>query len=79
MMAGKFLLLDEPTNGLDDDSIHVFKSLLLSLSSKHGLIILIATHDKDELIETFDQLFYIRNGSLEKVELSERKVTELNT
>lgn len=68
LMSEKLLLLDEPTNGLDEESIEIFKSILLTLAKEFQLTILIATHDIENLGEIFNEILIIKNKSIEKVE-----------
>lgn len=61
----KILLLDEPTNALDEDSVHMVRNLLLDLK-KQGCIILIASHNKDDLNILADQILKVINGDIYK-------------
>lgn len=57
----KIIILDEPTNGLDEISVKKLHSIILELK-KQDKIILLASHNKDDLDYLCDQVFYITNG-----------------
>ncbi len=57
----KIIIFDEPTNGLDEISIKKLHSIILELK-KQDKIILLASHNKDDLDYLCDQVFYIANG-----------------
>lgn len=61
------LLLDEPSNSLDDDGILLIREIIRE-EAKRGAIILIATHDKEEIEHLADLVFYIHAGSLREME-----------
>lgn len=60
------ILLDEPTNGLDDESVGKLQRILLEEKNR-GAIILLVSHDLDELEKLSDELFIMKEGRLEKV------------
>ncbi len=57
------IILDEPTNALDSDAILLIKELLINMKNNNKLILL-ASHDKEELEVLSDEIFYIENGSI---------------
>lgn len=59
----KILLLDEPTNALDEESMKRVRSLLLQLK-KQGCLIVIASHNKEDISYLCDQVLVIDNGIL---------------
>ncbi|MCL0312619.1 ABC transporter ATP-binding protein [Apilactobacillus sp. TMW 2.2459] len=61
----KLLILDEPMNGLDPQSTHDLRDLLLKLS-KRGISILISSHLLDELARIADYYVVINHGKLVK-------------
>lgn len=69
------IILDEPTNALDSDALILIKNLLLKLKNDNKLI-LIASHDKDELEFLSDEIFYIENGSIINHQILKEKTNE---
>ena len=59
----KLLLLDEPTNALDEESIKEIRELLLSLRDE-GCMILLASHNKDDLKLLCDEIYRMDEGVL---------------
>lgn len=59
------IILDEPFNALDETSCIIISDLLLSLKNKNKLII-ISCHDKEELLNLSDKIFFIENGTISK-------------
>lgn len=59
----ELIILDEPTNALDSEAILSIKELLMKMKNNNKLI-LIASHDKEELEVLSDEIFYIENGSI---------------
>lgn len=59
----ELIILDEPTNALDSEAILSIKELLMKMKDNNKLI-LIASHDKEELEVLSDEIFYIENGSI---------------
>ena len=57
------ILLDEPTNALDDDSVQAIKKIIRNLK-QDGKIIIIATHDKEELLSISDHVIYLKEGEI---------------
>ncbi len=59
----ELIILDEPTNALDSDAVLLIKELLVNMKNNNKLILL-ASHDKEELEVLSDEIFYIENGSI---------------
>jgi len=57
------LMLDEPTNALDENGIDKIRHIILE-EKERGALILIASHNKEDITLLEDQVFYINNGSL---------------
>lgn len=60
----KLLLLDEPFNGLDDESFHRIRQLLLDMNTQEKTTILIISHDKEDLIDFSHNIVKIENHKL---------------
>lgn len=60
------ILLDEPMNGLDSESVDNIRNILLSLKSK-GKIILITSHNKDDIDLLCDTVFKLDNCRLSTI------------
>ena len=59
----KLIILDEPTNGLDEASIKTVHNIIKKLKNEDKLI-LIASHNKDDLRLLCDKIFKIDNGQI---------------
>lgn len=57
------LMLDEPTNALDENGIDKIRHIILE-EKERGALILIASHNKEDITLLADQVFYINNGNL---------------
>lgn len=62
----ELLVFDEPTNALDEDSIKIFREIMIS-KKKQGKTILIASHHKEDLEDLFDYIVKMSNGRIESV------------
>lgn len=60
------LMLDEPTNGLDDDGVRKIRDLILEEKAR-GAIVLLASHNQEDIRILSDHLFRIEQGRLEKL------------
>ncbi len=63
MEKPKLLLLDEPTNALDTESVNSLRELLLKLKDK-GTLIIIASHNKDDINVLCDEIVHISSGEV---------------
>ena len=70
----EFLILDEPTNGLDPAGIKEIRDLMLTLSSEHGITILVSSHLLSELKKFVSNYIIIRDGHI----IDEFKASELD-
>lgn len=61
------LILDEPMNGLDDKGIEDIRKLILSLRAENR-VILISSHNKEDIRILCDKVFMIYNGKVNIVE-----------
>lgn len=61
------IILDEAFNGLDSATVNVLREELLKLK-KQNKIILISSHLKKDISILADQVIYLKNGSIEKIE-----------
>lgn len=62
------LILDEPMNGLDNHGVEDVRNLLLELK-KQGKIILIASHNKEDIEVLCDQVWEMDSGKMKQVDL----------
>lgn len=58
----ELMLLDEPTNGLDEESVKNIKELL-SVKKRNAIIIL-ASHNKEDMVSLSDEILYMDMGNL---------------
>lgn len=66
MEKPEVLLLDEPTNGLDEESVKRIRELLLE-EKERGCIILLASHNKEDLSILADHIVKMKEGTVEAV------------
>lgn len=59
------LLLDEPTNALDEESVRRFYEIVRS-EAKRGAIILVASHNQEDIDDLCDEVFFMKSGVLSK-------------
>ena len=57
------LMLDEPTNALDSEAIERVRQVIEE-EEERGALILLASHNKDDIQILADQVFYLENGSI---------------
>lgn len=63
-------LLDEPTNALDEGTVNDIRKLLLTLK-ENGALIIIASHNKEDLSVLCDEVIHINEG---KITTADKKV-----
>lgn len=63
MEEQKIIILDEPTNGLDEKSIDIVRNIIKKLKKENKLI-LIASHNKDDLRILCDKIYKIDSGAI---------------
>ena len=61
------LILDEPMNGLDNDGVEEMRKLFLDLR-KAGKLIILASHNKDDVEILCDEVYKMDKGILTKIE-----------
>lgn len=61
----QLILLDEPTNALDEDGVKRLERLV-NKAKNENRIILISSHDKDELKLLADEIYLIQNGKIKE-------------
>ena len=64
------IMLDEPTNGLDEAGVKEIRQLI-EQEKERGALILLASHNQDDMKILADQVYRIADGRIE------RKGTEL--
>lgn len=57
------IMLDEPTNGLDEDGVKQIRELILD-EKKRGALILLASHNKEDISLLADHLYRIEAGAI---------------
>ncbi|MFV0289264.1 MAG: ATP-binding cassette domain-containing protein [Mycoplasmatales bacterium] len=70
MNEPKVLLLDEPTNGLDEETIELIRKELLRLKNL-GTLIVIASHNKDDIRLLSDEIIGIKEGEIYEINKQE--------
>lgn len=60
------LILDEPMNGLDKNGIQQMRELFLDLKRK-GKLILLASHNKEDIDVLCDEVYEMENGRMERI------------
>lgn len=63
----ELLLLDEPTNALDEESVKEVRNLLLELK-KQGALIIIASHNKEDINYLADVILEVHSGKIREME-----------
>lgn len=66
MESPDVLILDEPMNGLDESGVEDIRNLLLEYKGKDR-IILITSHNKEDIDTLCDEVYYLKNGSIRQV------------
>ncbi len=61
----KLLLLDEPTNALDEESVNRVRNLLLDMRD-NGTLIIIASHNREDLDMLCNEVIEIHEGQIKK-------------
>ena len=65
----EILLLDEPMNGLDNQGVLEMRTLFLQLR-KEGKLIVLASHNREDIEVLCDEVFEMDAGILTKAEKS---------
>ena len=62
------IMLDEPTNGLDDEGVVRIRRLILE-EKERGALILLASHNRDDIRLLADKLYRIEAGRVQETEV----------
>lgn len=57
------IMLDEPTNALDEEGVDEVRKIILE-EKERGALILLASHNKEDIKLLADKVFYIQNGKI---------------
>lgn len=60
------IILDEPTNALDEESVEVFRNIILE-EKKRGALILIASHNREDINLLADFKFRMDKGKIKPI------------
>lgn len=63
MEKPELLLLDEPTNALDEDGVELIRTLIEE-EKKKGTIVLVASHNREDIDLLCDKVFVMKKGKL---------------
>lgn len=61
----KIIILDEPTNGLDEKGIEIVRKIIQE-EKQRGKLILLASHNKDDLKILCDKVYRIHEGKIKE-------------
>ena len=70
MEDNEILILDEPMNGLDKNGVVLIRELLLNLKRK-GKLIILASHNKEDIDVLCDEVYYVDCGNIKKCNKSQ--------
>ena len=59
------IILDEPTNGLDEDGVKLLHNIV-SEEKKRGALILLSSHNKEDIEQLADEVFYMKDGIMKR-------------
>ncbi len=65
MESPDYIFLDEPTNGLDEESVEQLHKIVLE-EKERGAVIVIASHNKEDIEILCDTTFAMKNGKIKK-------------
>jgi tungstate transport system ATP-binding protein len=60
------LLLDEPTANVDRHGVEQLETILKGLNKRHGITIIVATHDATQVHRLADEVLYLFDGRMAK-------------
>lgn len=63
----ELILLDEPTNSLDEESVLEVRKILMR-EKERGALIVIASHNKEDIHQLADKVIMINDGQITKME-----------
>jgi cobalt/nickel transport system ATP-binding protein len=72
-MKPKIIALDEPTSDLDPKHAEIVENIIYELKEKHGISIVLATHDLDLAARIADRICIVKEGSV----IAEGKPSEI--
>ena len=61
------IMLDEPTNALDENGVLVIRNLILR-EKERGALILLASHNKEDISVLADRVYYMESGKITSME-----------
>lgn len=61
------LILDEPMNGLDESGVQQIRNILMEYK-KENRVILLASHNKEDIEVLCDEVYCVENGSVRKMD-----------
>lgn len=64
-----FIFLDEPTNALDSNGITLIRNIIKE-EAVNGALVLIASHNKDDIEQLCSRIFFMNNGELHEEALT---------
>lgn len=67
MEKPEILLLDEPTNALDEEAVAIIRKIILE-EKQRGALVLIASHNKEDIRLLADEVYYVKQGKVKKWE-----------
>lgn len=67
MEKPSIIMLDEPTNALDEDGVEDIRAIILG-EKKRNALILLASHNKEDIKILADKVYYIQNGRISNEE-----------
>lgn len=59
------IMLDEPTNALDEEGVDLIRKIIKE-EKERGALILLASHNKEDIKMLADKVFYLSGGELEE-------------
>lgn len=68
MERPEVIMLDEPTNGLDEAGVQEVRNLILQ-EKERGALIILASHNKEDMELLADYMYYMRDGMLRTGEI----------
>ena len=60
------IMLDEPTNGLDESGVNEIRKIIIE-EKQRGALILLASHNKEDIQLLADEVYYMDSGHLSKL------------
>lgn len=67
MEKPEILMLDEPTNALDEQGVEEIRQVIMEEKDR-GALVLLASHNKEDIQKLADEVFYMENGRLVRQE-----------